>query len=208
MAIPVICTVCRTSMKVSEGFTEPKKIRCSGCGTLILLTPDPTNPSNVAVSFPRKKDKKRGLTENQKRIAIYAIFGGFCLFFLYVLYWANKAPEDRAAVEGKVTLDGTEMLKGKIRFDSLDGKFTATGDIERGRYAISVRSGPGIGPNKVKITCFEKTGNKVPNPSNPLEEIDEVKDLVSPSYHTPDNQQIQVLIKAGSNTFDFEPFSK
>jgi len=46
-------------MKVGEGFVEPKKVRCSGCGTVILLTPDPDDPSNVAISFPGRAAKGR-----------------------------------------------------------------------------------------------------------------------------------------------------
>jgi len=206
MSIPIICTVCRTSMKVGEGFTEPKKIRCNGCGTVILLTPDPGNPSNVAISFPRKKDRKSGLTDGQKRVALYTIFGIICLFFLYALWVAVRTPDGQAAVEGRVTLDGDEMKKGKIQFHSLDGKIMAVGEIVRGRYAISARSGPGIGPNKVKIICLETI--KVKDPSNPDLEKDEVVDRVSPAFHEPENPENQIEIKAGSNKFDFAPLSK
>lgn len=207
MSIPVICTVCRTAMKVGEGFTEPKKIRCSGCGTVILLTPEPGNPSNIAVSFPRKKSKRRGLSEGQQRILLYVIFGGFCLFFLYVLWWANKAPDDHGAVEGTVNLDGSPMDDGIIIFESQDGKdIKATISISKGRYSISARNGPGLGHNKVTIHSYQSTGKKVPNPAKPDQEIDERIDMVAPRFNNEERKS--VTIQAGSNPLNFDVLSK
>jgi hypothetical protein len=175
-------------MKVGQSFSEPKKIRCSGCRTLILLTPDPTNPSNVAVSFPRTKAKQSGMTETHKRIILYSAFGAMCLFLAYAL-WSGRTPPNRAAVEGKVTIDGVAMNSGTIRFDSFDGKFSASGEITRGTYSISAAKGPWLGMNKVKIKCVEKD-----------------VDRVAPRFNAED--QYKVEIKAGTNNHNFDPLSK
>ena len=159
MAIPIVCTVCRTSMKISEGLSEQKKIRCSGCGTIIMVTPDPSGPGGVSVSYPRKKDKISGLTETQKRILLYSAFGVVCLFFAYVLWLSNATPSDKGAVEGTITLDGAEMMNGTITFTSMDGKgAVATATIARGQYSISARNGAGLGLNKVTVHSREKSG--------------------------------------------------
>jgi hypothetical protein len=77
-------------MRVGEGFAEPKKVRCSGCGTVILLTPDPANPSDVKISFPKKSDKKNEGSETRKRILLYSAFGAACLFLAFALWWTFR----------------------------------------------------------------------------------------------------------------------
>jgi len=119
---------------------------------------------------------------------------------------ANKAP--RAAVSGRVTLDGAPIADGSIAFFPTDGSAgpSSGGNIENGRYAIAAAQGVAIGANRVEIHAVRKTGKQVRSVSQPGKLIDEVTEAVPPRYHT--KSELKVDVKPGTNTFDFELASK
>ncbi len=91
MAIRFTCTACQKSMKLADAITEPKKVRCSGCGLLILLTPDPNDPSHVKASFPKKADRvdEHSMSPAQQKFILLSILGVIVLFFVLV-FWFNR----------------------------------------------------------------------------------------------------------------------
>jgi DNA-directed RNA polymerase subunit RPC12/RpoP len=186
MSIPVTCTVCRKSMKVSDGITEQKKIRCTSCGTVILLTPDPSNPGSVTASFPRKTDKPKTMTEKQKQLLLWCVLGSLGIIVAIGLWWTLSGPATHGKVEGTVTLDGTVPLEhGTIVFVPLDSTkgASASGAITRGRYSMKAP----IGPNKVQIRGDETQ-------------------VVAARFGSEWDKQVD--IKPGSNAENFEVNSK
>lgn len=192
-------------MKIPEGIMGQKKVRCSGCSTVILIDPDPTSPNGVMISYPRKKDKKHELTEGQKRFILYTLFGGFVIFFGYIIWTSIREPTDKAAIEGMVTFDGVPMESGTIIFTSQDGKNNkSSATISRGKYSISARNGPMIGSNRVTIEFREKTGKKVPDPNKPGEDMDEI---LTASQFNASARTITVLAEKNP-AFNFDVLSK
>ena len=67
-----------------------------------------------------------------------------------------EGPE-RAAVSGKVTLDGSPLPYGTVTFISTEGEGRrASGLISDGSYSIPEGQGPNLGKCKVEILGFEK----------------------------------------------------
>jgi DNA-directed RNA polymerase subunit RPC12/RpoP len=182
MSIPITCTVCRKSMKIGDGITEAKKIRCTGCGTVILLTPDPSSPGDVKVSYPRKTAKPNTMTEKQKQILLWCGLGALGLVLAIGLWYSLSGPSTHGAVEGEVTLDNAPLEKGTITFMPLEGTkgVAAKGPIVRGRYSTRAS----LGTNKVEIRGGEE---------NTLYKL---------------KADLTIEIKAGSNTGNFEVASK
>ena len=194
-------------MRLGESITETKKVRCSGCRTVIVLTPNPGNPREPIASYPKRSDKTLATKEGYRRIGLYVIFGALCLFMAWVLYFTFSTPATRGSIEGKVKVDGNDLKDGKIRFDTMEEKkpsISATATIKNGHYEIPTKTGPGIGLNKIKITFVHKTGKKVKHPTKD-EEIDEEVDRV---FAYPDQLNFTVYIKAGKNTGNYEVSSK
>ncbi|MDY0170811.1 MAG: hypothetical protein RBS80_29990 [Thermoguttaceae bacterium] len=114
----------------------------------------------------------------------------------------------RAAVRGKVTLDGEAIREGSIAFyPSGDAKGpVAGGTVENGRYSIPGDSGPVIGSNRVEIHAWRKTGRKVQmERAEPGTLIEEMVDVVPQRYFT---SPLMAEIRSGKNTFDFELTSR
>ncbi|WP_435018200.1 hypothetical protein TA3x_000146 [Tundrisphaera sp. TA3] len=61
---------------------------------------------------------------------------------------------ERAAVSGKVTLDGKPLERGDIQFIPKDGdsRGAARGSIAAGEYSISAANGPAPGEHLISIT--------------------------------------------------------
>ena len=62
MAIRFTCTACRTVMKIDARIFEEKKVRCTGCRSVILLTPDDNAPDGMIVSIPKKTEKPKEMS--------------------------------------------------------------------------------------------------------------------------------------------------
>lgn len=114
----------------------------------------------------------------------------------------------RAAVEGRVTLDGVEIKEGTIAFRRSDNTQVATsGSISAGRYSIPADRGPAVGSNRVEIRAMKKTGRKVQAPmSNPGVMTDETVEAVPSRYNG--NSTLVTDIKPGVNVFDCAVTSK
>ena len=154
MSIRFTCTACRTVMKIDSRITEEKKVRCTGCRIVILLTPDDEAPDGMLVSIPKKKDKPKGMSESLKRTLLSVALIVMAIIVAGGIWYSLSGPPTHATVVGDVNLDGAPLDKGTIEFSTLgQKKITATAGIVRGRYEIRA----GLGNNKVKITGDEGT---------------------------------------------------
>jgi hypothetical protein len=115
----------------------------------------------------------------------------------------------RAAVGGKVTLDGVDVSEGTIAFYPSGGsKGPAVGGIiQDGQYAIAEEKGPAIGHARVEIHASKKTGRKMQMPmAGPGVMIDEIIEIIPKRYNT---QSVLVAeLDCGQNVFDCELTSK
>jgi hypothetical protein len=111
---------------------------------------------------------------------------------------------DRAAVAGKVTLDGAPVATGTIVFyPTGDTKGPTTGgNIEDGQYSISLAKGPIVGRNRVEIRATRTTGRKVQAPMAERGVLtDEIVEAVPARYNS--SSTLKHEIKSGDNTLDF-----
>jgi hypothetical protein len=110
----------------------------------------------------------------------------------------------RAAVSGRVTLDGEPLQEGSITFVPADGNPgpTAGGAIRDGKYRLDSRNGPAVGKNRVEIRSVVRTGRRIPDPRMPRLTIDETRSVVPKRYNA--ESDLVRDIASGSNTFDFE----
>ena len=87
MPIRITCAACRTTMRVPEGFTEPKKVRCTQCGILMLLTPDPTKTDGVNISIPRKTGRSSDPSAGPSQWLVLGAIAAGIVVLLFVLWW-------------------------------------------------------------------------------------------------------------------------
>jgi hypothetical protein len=69
----------------------------------------------------------------------------------------------RAAVYGKIMLDGKPLPSGRIYFFPLQDAPSASADIKDGAYQIDEASGPSEGQYRVEIVSEQATGRQVPD---------------------------------------------
>ncbi len=189
MEIRFTCSACRTVMKLGEAITEQKKVRCSGCGTVIVVAPHPSNPHEVMTSIPNKRERPKGMSETTRRNILMAVVAALIVIMVTAIWWTQAGPSVTAAVEGDVTLDGA-LAKGWIVFTPVDtskGAKEVKVAIERGHYSVGAWSGPYIGTNKWQIL-----GNET--------------EIVAPQFNTENQETIN--IQAGENKKTFETKSK
>lgn len=109
-----------------------------------------------------------------------------------------KGMPDLAPVTGTVTLDGQPLSTATISFSTPDGQVSVGGLDGNGRYEMRY-SGPykgaAVGPNTVSI----KTRTDHPVGPN-------WKDPIPAKYNT--KSELNVDVKPGPNTFDFELTTK
>jgi len=111
--------------------------------------------------------------------------------WLKVSGFLSTAP--RAAVKGKVIVDGQPLSYGTIAFIPAEGvgKVTAVARVRNGSYQLPASTGPAIGPAKVVITRMSQSViSEVPT-IKAAEQIDA-------------NDGKPVEIAAGNNTLDFQ----
>src|SRR5215475_11130925 len=89
-------------MKLGEMIAEEKKVRCSGCGMVIIVTPHPSNPLEVMTSIPKRHEKPKGMSDTQKKkvlvgalLALGLLVGG--------LFGGAQPPRPPGAVPGRPT---------------------------------------------------------------------------------------------------------
>ena len=114
---------------------------------------------------------------------------------------------NRAAVTGKVTVDGQPLEQGRIMFvpDQANPGPTAGGPIVNGSYTVPAANGVFIGKNTVQINAVRKTGKKIQSPFGPGL-IDDVAEVIPQRYNT--KSEISREIKPGKNQLDFDLTSK
>lgn len=191
MTIRFVCTACRTTMKLEEAISDQKKVRCSGCGTVILVSPHPSNPGEVVTSIPNRSKKPKKMSETMYRNILVGLAIVLVAFMGGAIYYTQLGEPVRAAVEGNVTLDGNDLTRGEIVFTPVDtakGAHEVRVPIARGLYSASRWTGPYIGQNKVQI-------------------IGSGDETVAPRFNT-ESDLPPVSIQAGANKQNFETTSK
>lgn len=126
------------------------------------------------------------------------------VLLMFCCLGCGKSDGNRAAVSGKVTLDGAPVATGSITFFPMgDTKgCTAGGDVRDGQYSISVAKGPVIGHNRVEIRATEKTGRKVQAPMSAKGVLtDEIVQIMPDRYNS--GSTLEYDVKAGDNALDF-----
>jgi len=212
MSIRFTCSSCRTVLKLGEMIAEPKKVRCTGCSIVILVEPDPADPTGLKTSIPAQslnKEKSRSDKQLARQRKVLLVLGGIILVGAVIALWWNfRPPNDRGSIAGAVKLDGEPVERGMITFISEDGQNVRTsGLINQGQYKISAYNGPMVGINKVEIRSEKKTGRSIAKPGSTTgEQIDEVVEGVAERYNTKSREKLE--IKAGANTKDYEIKSK
>jgi hypothetical protein len=118
-------------------------------------------------------------------------------------------PWTRAAVSGRVTLDGVPLSEGTITFfpsGTTKGP-AAGGPIVEGRYAIPAAEGPVVGTNRVEIRSVQKTGRLVKPPvavetdGPPIDRVEELKEVVPPRYNRDSTLEFTIVADC-DNVFD------
>ena len=154
MSIRFTCVACKTVLKIGDRISEQRKVRCTGCGVVILLTPDEDAPDGMTTSIPQQTPKaKTGAAS--LGLNNWLILGGAAAALLLVLglWYALSGPGDRGAIEGEVLLDDLPMDSGTIVFMSIGAPKDTNVEIpiKLGHYKASASEGPAIGNNKVMI---------------------------------------------------------
>jgi hypothetical protein len=112
---------------------------------------------------------------------------------------------NRAAVRGKVTLDGQPIEQGRINFYPVEDNTgpSAGSAILNGSYDVPASNGAVVGKNRVEINGLKKTGRKVASAYRKGELIDEVAESVPRKYYG-EKSELTREIKRGVNQFDFD----
>lgn len=116
---------------------------------------------------------------------------------------------DRAAVSGKVMLDGKPLAKGDIQFIPRggDSRGAAWGQVTDGSYAISAANGPAAGTFTVSITPNAATTADPAATAAPAEAPGDppAEAAAAPSVAYISASPMEATIAPGKpNTFDFE----
>ena len=173
-------------MKIDSRITEERKVRCTGCRIVILLTPDDEEPDGMHVSIPKKSDKPKGMSESRKRVLLMGVLLILAILVGVGLWYSLAGPQDRWPVSGEVSLDGAPLIKGTIEFSTVDAAkpITTSIGIVQGRYSLRA----GFGKNKVKVTGAEGTNVH--------------------ARFSGDDTKLSAEIGKGDNTHNFDVFSK
>ena len=125
----------------------------------------------------------------------FAVWAGFLVAALTL---AGCGGDGTAEVTGNVTVDGTPIEAGAIRFVPVDGKSpTAGAEIKQGRYAARVP----VGPAKVGISMSKVVGKKklYATPNSP--EMPITAEALPPKYN--EKTELTFDVQPGRNEKDF-----
>lgn len=154
MSIRFTCAACPTVLKIPEMINESKKVRCTGCGIVLIVEPDPDNDDGVIATVAKRTPKPKQGAGASNQMLLFAGAALVLLLLMFGLWWFYGGPSDRAAIEGNITLDDVLLEGGTITFKPMDdsSKEIVTGPINaRGHYSFSASRGPAIGRNRVEI---------------------------------------------------------
>jgi hypothetical protein len=124
---------------------------------------------------------------------------------LLCCFGCGQNGDGRAAVAGRVTLDGDPIATGAITFYPIgEAKgCTAGGDISNGQFSIQAAKGPVIGRNRVEICAMKTTGRKIQAPLAGKGVLtDEIVQIVPDRYNA--KSILECDVKQGKNPLDFE----
>jgi hypothetical protein len=137
-------------------------------------------------------------------IATISVVGVVC-----GLAGCGQQEAERAAVQGRVTVQGQPVAEGNIAFfpqGETRGR-PAGAEIVNGEYALTAEEGPLVGSARVEIQAFRKTGRKIPDlmgdvsqANRPL--IEEKINTLPAKYNV--NSKLVRQITMGENSLDFE----
>jgi hypothetical protein len=114
--------------------------------------------------------------------------------------------DDRAAVQGTVTLDGQDS-EGIISFVPTNGRSTsaAWAEIKQGRYSLPAAQGPAVGNYRVEISWMRKNGKKFANVANSML-AEQIAEAIPARYNQ--KSELKADITPGKNQLDFTLTSK
>jgi hypothetical protein len=79
-------------MKLGEMITEEKKVRCSGCGIVILVNPHPTIPTEVVASIPKKSERPKGMSDSRKKLLLSGALLVLAVLFAFGMWLTMSRP--------------------------------------------------------------------------------------------------------------------
>ncbi len=125
---------------------------------------------------------------------------------------ADYEGAERAAVSGKVTLDGSPVPFGTVAFLGGGSQRRATGTIRDGTYSIPEEQGPNLGKYQVEIIGYEHApqtpastgteGEEEEDRDEDVGEDEEAEDIDALGKQIVRSTQ-EVEIVSGENTCDF-----
>ena len=126
-----------------------------------------------------------------------------CLAFLsFATGCGGSYAPPRAAVSGKITLDGEPLSQGTITFVPLGEGVAASGEIANGQFSIDAGKGPSPGKCRVEVLSFQETGEKVPGISDDASGMTaETKQVIPKEFNTESTLEERVDAK-GENVFE------
>ncbi|NBO91216.1 MAG: hypothetical protein EBV06_02695 [Planctomycetia bacterium] len=100
-------------------------------------------------------------------------------------------------VQGKVTLDGSPVEKGLIRFAPVNGEAPAGAEIKGGQYSLKVVAGE----SRVEITAPVVIGKRkaYDTPDSPM--IDMIKESIPDKFNT--RSELKYKVEPKTNSQDF-----
>tara|TARA_R110002095_G_scaffold111981_1_gene97845 strand:+ start:45631 stop:46227 length:597 start_codon:yes stop_codon:yes gene_type:complete len=149
----------------------------------------------------------KSLTGTCLKLFLLTITVSFLTVYLSGCSQPTSDGPERAAVSGQVKFKGSPVEVGTITFAPVSPNVgPSTGaKISAGAYSIPQDSGPVIGTNRVEITAYQKTGNKIeagtPNPPGTM--VDEVKSIIPKEYNQKSSLTAQIESGDNKNT-DFD----
>jgi hypothetical protein len=135
-----------------------------------------------------------------------------CVFIIIVVILSGCGPKsDRLAVSGKVTLNGTPLDSGSIRFTSVAGQklFASGAVIENGEFDIPQEKGLPPGTYQLEISAPDTKAPPVVYRSAPGEPVlpPTAPERIPPEYNTNSKHTIEVSADS-DNHFVFEIVNK
>jgi hypothetical protein len=126
--------------------------------------------------------------------------------WLLVPCWAGLAlavgcSSDKRSLQanGKVTYNGTAILKGDITFIPEEKSVAPeAGAIKEGTYSVKLQPGK----YRVEIRAVRPTGKKVESATVPGQKEDEVADYIPEEYNT--KSRLTADVSSAKTTFDFD----
>jgi hypothetical protein len=124
-------------------------------------------------------------------IACLLLLGAVCL---------GCSDDKTTRLSGTITLDGTPLEKGKIRFDPVDGNApTAETLVADGKYSVITRPGK----KNVIINGMKKVGERRYHEEDPTSPIVDVNEETVPArYNTA--SELTAELKGGAQTLNWE----